>query len=162
MALDSLFFYIRKGAKRTISPAIFNRSVLPTLDDDRENSVFIKAITLAKATNSIELYFRELSNYFSQVSEGSLRQTAHGQRTVDLSINMISLTCSIMGELEIRRLHRIKRIEKRLLKKNADIDEEHAVEDAMVVLKKYKKYYKEDHWEKMIECKARIIENMKQ
>lgn len=162
MALDSLFFYIRKGAKRTISPAIFNRSVLPTLDDDRENSVFIKAITLAKATNSIELYFRELSNYFSQVSEGSLRQTAHGQRTVDLSINMISLTCSIMGELEIRRLHRIKRIEKRLLKKNADIDEEHAVEDAMVVLKKYKKYYKEDHWEKTIECKARIIENMKQ
>ena len=161
MALHKIFYYIRQGAKRTMHPTIFSRAVLPALPDGTKNTAFIQAITFAKETNSTELYFRELSNYFSEISEGSLRQTAHGQRTVDLSINMISLTCGILGKLETGRLHRIKHKEKRLSKRNSSIDNEHAVEDAMTVLKKYKRYYKEAHWERMIEWKARIIENMK-
>ena len=87
-------------------------------------------------------------------------QTAHGQRTIDLSISMISLTCSILGKLETGHLHRIKHTEKRLSKIFANLGDEHPIENAMVVLKKYKKFYKEKHWEKMIEWKARIIENM--
>ena len=161
MALSKIFYYINQGAKRTMHPAIFNRAVLPASSDGTKNTAFIKAITYAKDTNSTELYFRELSDYFSEISEGSLKQTAHGQRTIDLSINMISLTCSILGKLETSRLHRIKRKEKRISKRSTNIDNEHAVEDAMTVLKKYKRYYKEAHWERMIEWKARIIENMK-
>ena len=74
MALSRLFFYIRKGAKRTMDPTILNRSVLPAFDDGTENTIFMDAITRAKATGSIELYFRELSDYFSEISEGSLRK----------------------------------------------------------------------------------------
>ena len=160
MALQKLFFYIEEAAKRTISPAVFSKSVSATFGDGTPNTSFDQAITNAKTTNSPELYFRTLSDYFSEISEGSLMQTAHGQRTISLSINMISQTCNILGKLEIQRLNRIRRKEKRLTKKVSEINEKHAVEDAMVVLKKYKNYYKEHCWEKMIEWKARIIENM--
>ena len=152
-ALNKLFFYIETAAKRTMSPAIFSKSL--------QHASFQSAIHDAKSKNSLELYFRELSEFFSSISDGSLRQTAHGQRTVDLSINMVSLTCNVLGELEIGRLNRIRHQEKRLSKKLAKEHEaKHAVEDAMVVLKMYRKHYKESRWEKMIECKARIIENM--
>lgn len=48
----------------------------------------------------------------------------------------------------------------KVIKKIGDKSEKHAVEDAMAILKECKKYYKEDAWDKMIECKGRIIENM--
>ena len=73
---------------------------------------------------------------------------------------MLSLSCNTFGGLELGRLNRISRKDARLIKKLEGNSETHAVEDAMLILKTYKKLYLEGDWEKMIECKGRIIENM--
>ena len=73
---------------------------------------------------------------------------------------MLTLSCNVFGGLEISRLNRISHRDARLAKKIEGNSETHAVEDAMIIFKTYKKYYDEPAWEKMIECKGRIIENM--
>lgn len=160
VALRKLFFYIKMAARRTMSPKLFSDCV----SNGVENEIFMRAIFEAEKTNSSKLYFKEFSEYFSEISENSLRQNAHGQRTIDLSINMISLTCNVFGGMELGRLNRIRHADIRLAKKLKEYSEAnsktHAVEDAMTILKAYKKYYKEISWEEMIECKARTIENM--
>ena len=114
----------------------------------------------AAATGSSELYFKELAIYITSVAKASLKQNALGQRTIDLSLKMLSLSCNTFGGLELGRLNRISRKDARLIKKLEGNSETHAVEDAMLILKTYKKLYLEGDWEKMIECKGRIIENM--
>jgi len=159
-AIRKLFFYIDRAANRTISSRVINRCLSAELEDGVENKAFKQAISNASATGSSELYFKELAIYITSVANASLRQNALGQRTIDLSLKMLTLSCNVFGELGIGQLNRISRRDARLTKKIEEQKDTHAVEDAMTIFKAYKKYYKEDAWEKMIECKARIIENM--
>ena len=159
-AIGKLFFYIDRAANRTISSKVFNRSLSVDLEDGVENTSFKQAVANAAATGSAELYFKELAVYITSVAKASLKQNALGQRTIDLSLKMLSLSCNVLGGLELSQLNRISRRDARLAKKVDGKREKHAVEDAMAIFKKYKKYYKELAWEKMIECKGRIIENM--
>lgn len=158
--LRKLFFYIDRAANRTISSGVFNRSLSAELEDGVENSAFKKAISTAAATGSPELYFKELAIYLTSVAKASLRQNALGQRTIDLSLKMLALSCNVFGGQDLGRLNKISHTDARLAKKLQGKKGKHAVEDAMIIFKKYKRFYKESDWEKMIECKARIIENM--
>lgn len=159
-AIRKLFFYIDRAANRTISSRVFNKSLAAELEDGVENTPFIHAVSDAAATGSSELYFKELAIYITSVAKASLKQNALGQRTIDLSLKMLSLSCNTFGELELGRLNRISHRDARLIKKIEGNSETHAVEDAMLIFKTYKKFYQESDWEKMIECKGRIIENM--
>lgn len=159
-AIRKLFFYIDRAANRTISSRVFNNSLAAELEDGVENTPFIHAVSDAAATGSSELYFKELAIYITSVAKASLKQNALGQRTIDLSLKMLSLSCNTFGGLELGRLNRISHRDARLIKKIEGNSETHAVEDAMHIFKTYKKFYQESDWEKMIECKGRIIENM--
>lgn len=159
-AIRKLFFYIDRAANRTISSRVFNNSLSAELEEGIENSSFKQAVSNASATGSEELYFKELAIYITSVAKASLKQNALGQRTIDLSLKMLTLSCNVFGGLEISRLNRISHRDARLVKKIEGNSETHAVEDAMIIFKTYKKYYDEPAWEKMIECKGRIIENM--
>ena len=159
-AIRKLFFYIDRAANRTISSRVFNNSLAAELEDGVENTPFIHAVSDAAATGSSELYFKELAIYITSVAKASLKQNALGQRTIDLSLKMLSLSCNTFGGLELGRLNRISHRDARLIKKIEGNSETHAVEDAMFIFKTYKKFYQEADWEKMIECKGRIIENM--
>ena len=70
---------------------------------------------------------------------------------------MIENTCSAFGEIEINKLKKFCKKDSHLMKKKNEDMQKHAVEDAMIILKNYNK---EEQWDKMIECKGRIIENM--
>lgn len=160
MAIRKLFFYIDRAANKTISSRVFNKFLSTELEDGIENIAFKKAISTAASTGSSELYFKELAIYITSVAKASLKQNALGQRTIDLSLKMLTNTCNVFGGLEIGQLSRIAHRDARLSKKIEVNQDTHAVEDAMIVLKVYKKYYEVSAWEKMIECKGRIIENM--
>lgn len=159
-ALQKCFFYIDRAANRTISSAVFSKSLSSELDDGIENISFKEAVSNASATGSPELYFKEIAIYITSVANASLRHNALGQRTIDLSLKMLSLTCNVFGKLEVSQLNHISHKDMRLAKEVEKESRTHAVEDAMDILKVYRKYYKESAWEKMIECKGRIIENM--
>lgn len=159
-AIRKLFFYIDRAANRTISSRVFNDRLAAELEDGTENTPFIQAVSNAAATGSSELYFKELAIYITSIAKASLKQNALGQRTIDLSLKMLSLSCNTFAGLELGRLNLISRRDAHLIKKIGGSSETHAVEDAMRIFKKYKRYYREAAWEKMIECKGRIIENM--
>ena len=159
-AIRKLSFYINRAATRTVSSHILNKSVTATFDDGVDNEAFRSAVSNAAATGSTELYFKELAIYITSVVRSSLKRGVLGQRTIDLSLIMIEKTCSVFGEIEIDKLKRICKKDSYLVKKKNEDMQKHAVEDAMIILKYYKKYYKEEQWDKMIECKGRIIENM--
>lgn len=159
-AIRKLSFYINRAATRTVSSHILNKSIAATLDDGVENESFRSAVSNAAATGSTELYFKELAIYITSVIKSSLKQGVLGQRTIDLSLIMIENTCSAFGEIEINKLKKFCKKDSHLMKKKNEDMQKHAVEDAMIILKNYKRYYKEEQWDKMIECKGRIIENM--
>ena len=159
-AIRKLSFYINRAATRTVSSHILNKSIAATLEDGIENESFRSAVSNAAATGSTELYFKELAIYITSVVKSSLKQGVLGQRTIDLSLIMIENTCSVFGEIDIDKLKKFCRKDSRLMKKKKEEMQKHAVEDAMVILKNYKRYYTEEQWDKMIECKGRIIENM--
>ena len=60
-AIRKLFFYIDRAANRTISSRVFNNSLAAELEDSVENTPFINAVSSATATESPELYFKELA-----------------------------------------------------------------------------------------------------
>ncbi|MDY4769491.1 MAG: hypothetical protein SO267_01975 [Lachnospiraceae bacterium] len=159
-AISKLLFYINRAASKTISSRVLNRSISALLDDEEENLAFKKAVEDAASTGSKELYFKELAIYITSVASAALKQGILGQRTIDLSLIMIDNTCDAFGDLDIPKLKKYKKRDIKVIKKIGDKSEKHAVEDAMAILKECKKYYKEDAWDKMIECKGRIIENM--
>lgn len=160
LAIKKLVFYIDRAATRTVSSRILNRSISANLDDGLENEVFKNAVADAAATGFKELYFKELAIFITSVAKSSLRHGNLGQRTIDLSLTMLQITCSVFGELELKKLKRFIRKDVSLLKKVEANKQKHAVEDAMIILKQCKHYYREEQWDKMIECKGRIIENM--
>lgn len=160
LAVRKLVFYVERSATRTISSRILNQSLSAELDEGIENDPLKEALQSAAATGSEELYFKELGIYITSVTKSSLRHANLGQRTIDLSLVMIEATCSVFGEMELNKLKAFTRKDKRIMRNISEKHMKHAVEDAMVILKQCKKYYAEDRWDRMIECKGRIIENM--
>lgn len=159
-AIKKLFFYIDRSAYRTISSRVLNESLSARLEDGDENTVFKQVVFDASSTASAELYFKEIAIYITSVARVSLKQNALGQRTIDLSSKMLSISCKTLGGLQLGQLRKIRKKDISATKKHITTSEKHAVEDAMNVFKMYKKHYIDSDWEKMIECKGRIIENM--
>lgn len=159
-AFSKLSFYITEAAKRTISSSVLNRSMMTSFEDGTKNEPFNEAVKAASETGTPELYFKELAIFITEVSKASLRTEHLGQRTIDLSHNMLKISGDVFGLLSESELKKTSRFDLKLQKKGFRVDNRHAVEDAMEILKKYKKQYKEDQWDKLIECKGRIIELM--
>lgn len=159
-ALSKLSFYITYAANKTISTRLLNRSLMAKQDDGAENEFFTKTVKKALQSGTVELYFKELAIYITETSRDSLKRERHGQRTIDLSYIMLKNAGNAFGLLNESQLKRISKSDMKLQKKNFDVDNKHAVEDAMEILKKYKEYFNEEKWDKLIECKGRIIELM--
>jgi len=159
-AMSKLCFYITHAANKTISTRLLNRSMMARFDDGSENELFTKAVKAALQTGTAELYFKELAIYITEISRDSLKIEHHGQRTIDLSYTMLKHAGNVFGLISETELKRIGKNDMKLQKKNYAVGNKHAVEDAMDILKKYKKYFDEEKWDKLIECKGRIIELM--
>ena len=159
-SFSKLSFYIARAAQRTISSRILNRSMTAEFEENTTNNAFRSAIRSASETGSVELYFKELAIFITTVSKTSLKTEHLGQRTIDLSYTMLKIAGNVFGLLGEFELKKISKKDFRLSKKSFNINNKHAVEDAMDIFKKYKKYYSEDQWDKLIECKGRIIELM--
>ena len=114
----------------------------------------------AAATGNKELYFKELAIYLTNISRMHLSGQHLGQRTIDLSYNMLSIVCKCFGGLDDTTIKRYSKKDKKSVKKFEGFNNEHAVEDAMSVYKIYQKLFPEHEWEKLIEYKGRIIELM--
>ena len=80
-----------------------------------------------------------------------------------ISLNELS---GISGQFKLNSglddtaIKRYSKKDKKSVKKFEGFNNEHAVEDAMSVYKIYQKLFSEHEWEKLIECKGRIIELM--
>ncbi len=155
-----LSFYITRAAQRTISTRVLNTSMAAELEDNTSNEPFKDAIKSASETGSVELYFKEIAIFLTRVSKASLRTEQLGQRTIDLSYTIVKITGNVFGILSEFDLKKLSQKDNKMRKKNFTVDNKHAVEDAMEIFKKYKSYYNEDQWDKLIECKGRIIELM--
>lgn len=158
-ALSGLSFYIKRAATKTVSARLLNLSMRAKYDD-LENEAFDKAVKSALKTGTPELYFKELAIYLTECAKAALKSEHHGQRTIDHSYSMLEKTSNIFALLPESELKRICRNDMKLKKKNFTVKNIHAVEDAMEILKTYKKYFDEESWDKLIECKGRIIELM--
>ncbi|MBR3237855.1 MAG: hypothetical protein IKF99_05400 [Oscillospiraceae bacterium] len=159
-SFSKLSFYITRAAQRTISSRILNRSMTAKFEDESTNEAFKSAIKSASESGSVELYFKEIAIFITAVAKTSLKNEHLGQRTIDLSYTMLKIAGNVFGLLSEFELKKISKKDFKLRKKNYSTGNKHAVEDAMDILKKYKKYYSEDQWDKLIECKGRIIELM--
>ena len=159
-AFSKLSFYITEAAKRTISSSVLNRSMMTTFEDGTKNEPFNQAVKAAAETGTPELYFKELAVFITEVSQSSLRTEHLGQRTIDLSHHMLKISGDIFGLLTESELKKASKYDLKLQRKGFCVNNRHAVEDAMEILKKYKKRYGEEQWDKLIEYKGRIIELM--
>lgn len=159
-SLSKLSFYITHAATKTVSAGMLHRSMRAKMRDGSDNALFHEAVKAAQKTGSPELFFKELALYVTSISRHSLKIEHHGQRTIDLSYTMLDKTSTVFALLSESEIKSIIRNDAKLKKKNYSVNNKHAVEDAMEILKKYKKYFDEEKWEKLVECKGRIIELM--
>lgn len=134
--------------------------MMTTFEDGTKNEPFNQAVKAAAETGTPELYFKELAVFITEVSQSSLRTEHLGQRTIDLSHHMLKISGDIFGLLTESELKKASKYDLKLQRKGFCVNNRHAVEDAMEILKKYKKRYGEEQWDKLIECKGRIIELM--
>lgn len=158
-AYSKLTFYIIEAAQKTISSRALNLS-LSSEDEDTENQAFHTAIKNAAETGSKELYFKELAIFITNVSRTALKTEHHGQRTIDLSYKMIKTTSSVLGSYDEFDIRKMCKFDQKKLKHGELPDEKHAVEDAMQIIRNHRNKFNEEQWEKMIECKGRIVELM--
>jgi len=158
-AYSKLTFYIIEAAQKTISSRALNFS-LSCIEEDIENEDFQAAIKNASKTGSPELYFKELAIYITSVSRAALKTEHHGQRTIDLSYTMIKIASTLFGSYDEFDIRKICRFDQKKLKRKELPNEKHAVEDAMQIFRNYRSKFNEEHWEKLIECKGRIVELM--
>lgn len=159
-SFSKLSFYITRAAQRTISSRVLNNSLTAKFEDDTTNEAFRDAIKSAAETGSAELYFKEIAVFITTVSKTSLKTEQLGRRTIDLSYTMLKTAGNVFGLLSEFEIKKISRKDNKLSKKSFTANNKHAVEDAMEIFKQYKKYYNEEQWDKLIECKGRIIELM--
>lgn len=159
-SFSKLSFYITRAAQRTISSRVLNNSMTSEFEDNTANEAFRDAIKSAAETGSVELYFKEIAIFITTVSKASLKTEHLGQRTIDLSYKMLKTVGNVFGLLSEFEIKRISKKDYRLSKQSFAVNNKHAVEDAMEIFKKYKNYYSENQWDKLIECKGRIIELM--
>lgn len=159
-ALQKLSFYITTPAEQAISSHALNKSLAYIMDDGDTNDLLKSVLKDAAATGNKELYFKELAIYLTNISRMHLSGQHLGQRTIDLSYNMLSIVCKYFGALDETTIKKYSKKDKKTVKKFKGFDNKHAVEDAMEVYKKYQKLFSESEWEKLIEYKGRIIELM--
>lgn len=159
-SIQKLTFYITKPAEQSISSHSLNKSLSYTMEDGDTNDLLKSVLRDAAATGNKELYFKELAIYLTNISRMHLSGQHLGQRTIDLSYNMLSIVCKCFGGLDDTTIKRYSKKDKKSVKKFAGFNNEHAVEDAMSVYKIYQKLFPEHEWEKLIEYKGRIIELM--
>lgn len=159
-SIQKLTFYITKPAEQSISSHSLNKSLSYTMEDGDTNDLLKSVLRDAAATGNKELYFKELAIYLTNISRMHLSGQHLGQRTIDLSYNMLSIVCKCFGGLDDTTIKRYSKKDKKSVKKFEGFNNEHAVEDAMSVYKIYQKLFPEHEWEKLIEYKGRIIELM--
>lgn len=159
-SIQKLTFYITKPAEQSISSHSLNKSLSYTMEDGDTNDLLKSVLRDAAATGNKELYFKELAIYLTNISRMHLSGQHLGQRTIDLSYNMLSIVCKCLGGLDDTTIKRYSKKDKKSVKKFEGFNNEHAVEDAMSVYKIYQKLFPEHEWEKLIEYKGRIIELM--
>ena len=160
-AINKIFFNIDYTARLTFSIRFHIDNLSAKFDpNDAQNTNFIQAVSKATSTESPELYFKDLAIYIARVVGASLKQRAFGQQTIDMSLNMLSLSCNTFGELSLGWLARISRRENRLSKKAEEHDETNGVKGAMRILKTYEKLYQKTDWDEMKKCSKQIIESL--
>lgn len=159
-SIQKLTFYITKPAEQSISSHSLNKSLSYTMEDGDTNDLLKSVLRDAAATGNKELYFKELAIYLTNISRMHLSGQHLGQRTIDLSYNMLSIVCKCFGGLDDTTIKRYSKKDKKSVKKFEGFNNGHAVEDAMSVYKIYQKLFPEHEWEKLIEYKGRIIELM--
>ncbi|MBO5351663.1 MAG: hypothetical protein J6A77_00005 [Lachnospiraceae bacterium] len=159
-SIQKLIFYITSPAEQAISSHSLNKSLFYTMDDGETNELLKEVLKDAAATGSKELYFKELAIYLTNVSRAHMSNQHLGQRTIDLSYNMLSIVCKTFSSLDDTVIKSMVKKDRKAVKKFKGFDGQHAVEDAMSVYKLYQKLFPEHEWEKLIEYKGRIIELM--
>lgn len=159
-SIQKLIFYITTPAEKAISSRSLNKSLFYTMEDGEMNDFLKEVLKDAAATGSKELYFKELAIYLTNVSRAHMSNQHLGQRTIDLSYNMLSIVCKALSSLDDTAIKNTAKKDKKAMKKFKGFNSEHAVEDAMLVYKLYQKIFLENEWEKLIEYKGRIIELM--
>lgn len=158
--IQKLMFYITTPAEHSISSHILNKSLAYVWEDGETNTLLKEALQDAASTSSKELYFKEIAIYLTNISRAHLSGQHLGQRTIDLSRNMLSIICKTFGGLDESGIKRNSKKDRKKFKKFSSLDNKHAVEDAMIIIKIYRKLFQESEWERLVEYKGRIIELM--
>lgn len=158
-AYSKLTFYIMEAAQKIISSRVLNLS-LSSEEEGIENEAFHSAIKNAAETGTTELYFKELAIFITNMSKTALKTEHHGQRTIDLSYKMIKTASSVFGSYDEFDIRKMCKFDQKKLKHDQLPNEKHAVEDAMQIFRNHRNKFSEEQWEKMIECKGRIVELM--
>lgn len=164
-AVRALLFYVTKPADFCISTRHLNANL--KFVNDEENAGIKEAVKQAKATDSEELYFRQLSFYITAICADPLRDKDLGQQTLDLALEMIDVLSKVLSVLSDSKMKKIAKMDMRQADKMQSMEQalpdnskKHSVQIAMNILNQFREYFTDEEWEKMIEHKAQIVQLM--
>ncbi len=164
-AYRALLFYITKPANYCTSNTNISQNL--KFKNNEENLAIKQMVKNAQATGSVELYFRELSIFITLICRKPLMDKDLGQQTLNLAYRMIRVISNVlcllsdnkMKDTARKDMRSIDGLEKRENQLKED-EKKHSVQIAMFLILQYKSLFSENDWEKLIECKAQIIQLM--
>lgn len=155
LAIARVLFYITKPGESTMAPVV----LFQIFGEESNRGNLMEKLQKCKNEN---IYRSELSLFISGLPSYLMIQKKLGQETFDKAEKFIHIVVNTFLRLDNKKIKKSSKLQLRIYSELFSIDKEHAIEDAIEMLKPIKSEFSDQDWATLNSLKGEVVTLMRQ